>query len=164
MRTPTVLCLLLSLGVGSAQAQVAASPAGWHVDAATQRERDAARKSILEDELASEARQFVNAHVELRDAGAGRLPSGKVGEIAERLDRHRRNIVELGREVARVEGDVAGAGAPKRAAERLADNWLIPGQGIAPIPFVREPLPARSRVEPGRPEWIIPGRDAGRLQ
>jgi len=161
MRTPTVLCLLLSLGVGSAQAQVAASPAGWRVDAATQRERDAARKSILEDELASEARQFADVRAELREARARRLPPNKAAEIEERLDRHRRNIVELGREIARVESDVTGVGAPKRPPDRPADNWLVPGQAVTP--GVAESA-QRSSAERGRPEWIIPGRDAGRLQ
>ena len=161
MRTPAVLCLLLSLGVGSAQAQIAASPAGWRVDAATQRERDAARKSILEDELASEARQFADARAELREVQARRLPSGKAEGIAERLDRHRRNIVELGREIARVEGDVAGTGAPKRPPERTTDNWLTPGQVVPPRAAESA---QRSSTERRRPEWIIPGRDAGSLQ
>lgn len=161
MRTPTVLCLLLSLSVGSAQAQLAASPAGWRVDAATQRERDAARKSILEDELAVEARQFADVRADLREAQARRLPPGKVEEIAERLDRHRRNIVELGREIARADGDVASAGVAKRAAERTADNWLMPGQAVTPRAAERA---QRSSTERERPEWIIRGRNAGRHQ
>ena len=161
MRTPTVLCLLLSLSVGSTQAQIAASPAGWRIDAATQRERDAARKSILEDEFASEGRQFADVRAELRETQARRLSPAKAEEITERLDRHRRNIVELGREMARVEGDVAGAGARKRPPERTTDNWLMPGQAVTPRTAESA---QRSSTERGRPEWIIPGRDAGRLQ
>lgn len=161
MRTPTVLCLLLSLSVGGAQAQIAASSAGWRVDTTTQRERDAARKSILEDELASEARQFADARAEWREAQARRLPAAKAQEMAERLDRHRRNMVELGREIARVEGDVAIGGAPKRTAERTADNWLVPGQAVTPSAAESA---QRSSAERGRPEWIIPGRNAGRPQ
>lgn len=161
MRTPTVLCLLLSLGVGGAQAQVAGSSAGWRVDAATQRERDASRKSILEDELASEARQFADARTEWREAQARRLPAAKAEEIAERLDRHRRNIVELGREIARIEGDVADAGAPKRAPVRTVDNWLVPGQAVAPT--AADSAQGFS-AERGRPEWVIPGRKFGKLQ
>ena len=151
MRTPTVLCLLLSLAVGSSSAQVPPSAGSWRVDSAAQRERDKIRKSILEDELASEAKQFVVAHSELREARARRVQRSAVDDIAERLDRHRRNLGELGREIARVEGqtDVAVDGEPKRAAERLADNWLIPGP---------------SRDERGRPEWIIPPGQPGRLQ
>lgn len=160
MRTPTVLCLLLSLSVGGVQAQVAGSAAGWRVDPATQRERDAARKSILEDELASEARQFTDARTEMREAQARRLPAVKAEEIAERLDRHRRNMVELGREIARVEGDL-DTGAPKRTAGRSADNWLVPGQPVAPAPADGA---QNTSAERGRPEWVIPGRKFGRPQ
>lgn len=173
MRTPTVLCLLLSLTVGSSSAQVPASAGSWRIDPATQRERDTTRKSILEDELASEAKQFADAHAELREARALRFPRAKVEDIAERLDRHRRNIAELGREIARVEGvgDVVISAGPKRAVERLADNWLIPGQATpprgldsVPRPLPREPLAARNPDERGRPEWIIPASPSGRFQ
>jgi len=159
MRTPTVLCLLLSLGVSSAQAQVAGSSGGWRVDAATQRERDAAAKSILEDELASEASQFADARGEMREAQARRLPAVKAEEIAERLDRHRRNMVELGREIARADGDL-DAGAPKRSPRRIADNWLVPGQTQAVAPSAAD-SPRSASAERGRPEWIIPGRKFG---
>ena len=161
MRTPTVLCLLLSLTVGSSSAQVPVSADIWRIDSATQRERDTTRKSILEGELASEAKLFADAHAELREARALRVSLGKVEDIAERLDRHRRNMVEVGREIARVEGDVASAGTPKRAAERTADNWLVPRQAVAP--GAAESV-QRSSAERGRPEWIIPGRDRVRLQ
>ena len=161
MQTPTVLCLLLSLTVGSSSAQVPVSADIWRIDSGTQREPETTRKSILEGELASEAKLFADAHAELREARALRVPLGKVEDIAERLDRHRRNMVELGRESARVEGDVASAGTPKRAAERTADNWLVPGQAVAPR--AAESV-QRSSAERGRPEWIIPGRDSVRLQ
>src|SRR5437773_1164100 len=130
MRTPTVLCLLLSLTVGSSSAQVPVSADIWRIDSATQRERDTTRKSILEDELAWEAKLFADAHAELREARALRVPLGKVEDIAERLDRHRRNMVELGQEIAHVEGvlDVATSGEPRHEPERLADNWLISSQ------------------------------------
>ena len=173
MRTPTVLCLLLSLTVGSSSAQVPASAGSWRIDPATQRERDTTRKSILEEELASEAKQFADAHAELREARVLRVPRAKVEDIAERLDRHRRNITELAREIARVEGvgDVAISAGPKRAVERLADNWLIPGEATpprgldsVPRPLPREPLPARNPDERGRPEWIIPASPSGRFQ
>jgi len=160
MRTPTVLCLLLSLGVGIAQAQVAGSSAGWRVDPATQRERDAARKSILEDELASEAKQFTDARAEMREAQARRLPAVKAEEIGERLDRHRRNMVELGREIARVEGDL-DTGALKRPLGRAADNWLVPGQPVAPA---AADSASSTSAEQRRPEWVIPGRKFGKLQ
>ena len=173
MRTPTVLCLLLSLTVGSSSAQVPASAGSWRVDSATQRERDTTRKSILEHELASEAKQFADAHAELREARALRVPRANVEDIAERLDRHRRNIAELGREIARVEGveDVAISAGPKRAVERLADNWLIPGEATpprgldsVPRPLQREPLAARNPDKRERPDWIIPAGQSGRFQ
>lgn len=173
MRTPTVLCLLLSLIVGSSSAQVPASAGSWRIDPATQRERDTTRKSILEEELASEAKQFADAHAELREARVLRVPRAKVEDIAERLDRHRRNITELAREIARVEGvaDVAISAGPKRAVERLADNWLIPGEATpprgldsVPRPLQREPLAARNPDKRERPDWIIPASPSGRFQ
>lgn len=95
MRTPTVLCLLLSLALGPASAQ-------WQVDPTKQRERDVVRKTILEDELAAEAKLLVEAHGELRD------PRGRnVAEIAERMDRHRRNLSALTREIGRGESEPA---------------------------------------------------------
>jgi hypothetical protein len=160
MRTPTVLCLLLSLGFSGAQAQVAGSTSGWRVDPAMQRERDAARKSILEDELASEARQFTDARAEMREAQARRVPVAKTEEIAVRLDRHRRNMVELGREIARVEGDIGNTGAAKRAAGRTPDNWLVPGHAAAPADVDSAPS---ASAQQRRPEWVIPGRTFGKL-
>ena len=173
MRTPTVLCLLLSLTVGSSSAQVPASAGSWRIDPATQRERETTRKSILQEELASEAKQFADAHAELREARALRFPRAKVEDIVERLDRHRRNITELAREIARVEGvgDVAISAGPKRAVERLADNWLIPGEATpprgldsVPRPLQREPLAARNPDKRERPDWIIPASPSGRFQ
>jgi len=173
MRTPTVLCLLLSLTVGSSSAQVPASAGSWRIDPATQRERETTRKSILQEELASEAKQFADAHAELREARVLRVPRAKVEDIAERLDRHRRNITELAREIARVEGvgDVAISAGPKRAVERLADNWLIPGEATpprgldsVPRPLQREPLAARNPDKRERPDWIIPASPSGRFQ
>src|SRR5207247_7566207 len=89
MRTPTVLCLLLSLTVGSSSAQVPVSADIWRIDSGTQREPDTTRKSILEGELASEAKLFADAHAELREALALRVPLGQVQDIAERPGRHR---------------------------------------------------------------------------
>ena len=170
MRTLTVLCLLLSLAAGPSPAQVPASAGSWRVDPAIQRERDVTRKSILDDELASQAKLFVEAHAELREARALRLPRAKSEDIVERLDLHRRNIAELGREIARTVGDVAASSGTKRAVERVTDNWLIPGQATsqggldsAPRPQPREPLPARNPEERGRPEWIIPANPPGKV-
>jgi hypothetical protein len=170
MRTPTVLCLLLSLTAGPSPAQVPASAGSWRVDPAVQRERDATRKSILEDELAAQAKLFLEAHAELREARAQRLPRAKAEDIVERLDLHRRNIAELGREIARAVGDVAGSGGSKRAVERIGDYWLIPGQATssggldsAPRPLPREPSPARNPEERGRPEWVIPANPPGKV-
>jgi len=73
------------------------------VEPAVQRERDDTRKTILEDELASEARQLADAQAELRGAKALSASAGSVEEIAERLARHRQNIAELGREIGLVE-------------------------------------------------------------
>ena len=56
MRTRNVLCLLLSFVHGSAAAEPPVTSAAMRVDPAVQRERDDTRKTILEDELASEAR------------------------------------------------------------------------------------------------------------
>lgn len=118
MRTPTVLCALLSLAVASALAQTPASSEVWKEDHAKQRERDAARKSILEDELAAEAKLLVEAHAELRGARGRNLT-----EIAERMDRHRRNLAALTREMAR--GESEPAKALLRKPEGGRPDWVI---------------------------------------
>ena len=102
MRALLVLCLALSVG-GPALAQDA-----WKVDPAKQRQLDAGRKSILEDELAAEARLFVEAHSE---------------RSAERMERHRRNLAALTRELARGEAEADKASIKRPAAGR--PDWLI---------------------------------------
>src|SRR5882762_10295596 len=103
MRTRNVLCLLLSLVPGSAAAEPPVTAAAMRVEPAMRRERDDTRKTILEDELASEARQLADAQAELRGAKALSSSASTVDEIVERLARHRQNISELGREIALVE-------------------------------------------------------------
>lgn len=102
MRALLVLCLALSAG-GSALAQDA-----WKVDPAKQRERDVARKSILEDELAAEAKLFVEAHAE---------------RSAERMDQHRRNLAALTRELARAENETEKTSLKKPTSGR--PDWVI---------------------------------------
>ena len=101
MRTRTVLCLLLSLASGFASAQ-------WQEDPAKQRARDAARKTILEEELAAEAKLFVEAHSE---------------RAAERMDRHRRNLAALTRELGR--GESEPAKPLLRKPEGGRPEWVI---------------------------------------
>ena len=101
MRTRTVLCLLLSLASGFASAQ-------WQEDPAKQRTRDAARKTILEDELAAEAKLFVEAHSE---------------RSAERMGQHRRNLAALTRELARGEAEAEKAPIKRPAGGR--PDWVI---------------------------------------
>jgi len=101
MQTRTVLCLLLSLASGFASAQ-------WQEDPAKQDARDAARKTILEDELATEARLFIEAHS---------------GRSAERMDRHRRNLAALTRELGR--GDSEPAKSLLRKPEGGRPDWVI---------------------------------------
>ncbi|HWA36998.1 MAG TPA: hypothetical protein VG873_03975 [Burkholderiales bacterium] len=101
MQTRTVLCLLLSLASGFASAQ-------WQEDPAKQHARDAARKTILEDELAAEAKLFVEAHSE---------------RSAERMGQHRRNLAALTRELARGEAEVEKASIKRPAGGR--PDWLI---------------------------------------
>lgn len=140
MRTLIVLCLLLSVASGRVLAQEPASGEAWQVDPVEQRQRDAARKSILEDELASEARQFADAYAKWRDARDRHVEAAKLDELAEQADRHRRNMAELGRELARPEGKPdASAPVAERAGERnritsdqrseTAQEWIIPASG-----------------------------------
>ena len=119
MRMLIVLCALLSLAAGPARAQ---------------EERDAARRAILEEELAAEARQFIDARTELlaRPASAARIE-----DATERVNRHRRNLAELAREIARTDGDVPSKASRPRPE---ADDWLIRAQ------------PA----EDESPEWLVP--------
>ena len=134
MRTLIVLCALVSLAIGSALGQTPGSSEIWKEDPARQRERDAARKAILEEELAAEARQFIDARSELLARPAS---TARIEDATERVNRHRRNLAELAREIARTDGDVPGkASRPKPAA----DDWLI-------------------RVQPAKdesPEWLVP--------
>lgn len=102
MRALLVLFLALSVG-GPALAQDA-----WRVDPAKQRQLDAGRKSILEDELAAEARLFVEAHSE---------------RSAERMERHRRNLAALTRELGR--GEVEADKAPIKRPAGGRPDWLI---------------------------------------
>src|SRR5258705_6588148 len=139
MRTRTVLCLLLNLAVGSTAAEPpVTAAAAVRVDPAVQRERDDARKTILEDELASEARQLADAQAELRGAKALSASARTVDEIVERLARHRQNISELGREIALVERQRDYAIRNNDSAERrTTDSWLIRGRppsSVSPDP------------------------------
>ena len=102
MRALLVLCLALSAG-GPALAQDA-----WKVDPAKQRQLDAGRKAILEDELAAEAKLFVEAHSE---------------RSAERMERHRRNLAALTRELARGESEAEKASIKKPTGGR--PEWVI---------------------------------------
>src|SRR6266851_7154290 len=129
MRTQTVLCLLLNLAVVSATAEPPVTAAAMRVDPVVQRERDDTRETILEDELASEARQLADVQAELRGAKAPSASTSTVDEIAERLARHRRNISELGREIALVERQRDSANRSTESAEgRAKDGWLIRGR------------------------------------
>jgi septal ring factor EnvC (AmiA/AmiB activator) len=167
MRTQTVLCLLLNLTVGSAAAEPPVTAAAMRVDPAVQRARDDTRKLILEDELASEARQLADAQAELRSANA-LGSSAKVEEITERLARHRQNISELGREIARVERERDSENRNSDSAERRAtDNWLIRGRppsSVSPetasAALSRRPLLSASGDEQRKPGWIIPAGPA----
>src|SRR2546428_12054031 len=103
MRTQTVLCLLLNLAVTSATAEPPVTAAAMRVEPGMQRERDDTRKTILEDELASEARQLADAQAELRGAKALSASAGSVEEIAERLARHPPDIAAVGREIGPAE-------------------------------------------------------------
>ena len=120
MRTPIVLCALLSFVTGSALPQ-----------------SDTARNAILEDELAAEAAQYTDAYAALREARAHPTSSARLEDIAERVNRHRRNMAELAREIARSEGDIASKGTQTKAT---GGAWLIPVQ------------PAKE----ARPDWLVP--------
>lgn len=117
MRTRIVLCVLLSLVIVSAPAQPA--------------------KDILEGELAAEARLYSEAYADLRSARESRASRHGLEDAAERVGRHRRNMAELAREIARADGDLPGKASPATASS----DWLIPVE------------PATRRY----PEWLVPG-------
>ena len=122
MRTPTVLCVLLSLAVASAFAQPS--------------------KVILEDELATEARLFSEAYADLQAARERQASAERLEDAAERVNRHRRNMAELAREIARGEANVPD----KTSAPKGSADWLIPVE------------PAKRR----HPDWLVPGGKDGR--
>ena len=161
MRTRTVLCLLLNFVPGSSAAEPPVTSAAMRVEPGMQRERDDTRKTILEDELASEARQLADAQAELRGAKALSAPAASVEEIAERLARHRRNIAELGREIGLVERQRDSAN--RKADSRAADGWLISGRpptstssDASSATPARRPLQSADGDERRKPGWIIP--------
>src|SRR6266513_2926615 len=164
MRTQTVLCLLLNFAVGPAAAQPPVSSDAMRVAPVVQRERDSTRRTILEDELASEARQLSDAQAELRGAKALSASAGSVEEIAERLARHRRNIAELGREIGLVERQRDSSNRKADSAERRpTDGWLISGRpplsaspDAASATLSRRPLQSAEGDERRKPGWIIP--------
>lgn len=168
MRTQTVLCLLLNLAVGSAVAEPPVTAAAMRVDPAVQRERDSTRRTILEDELASEAKQLADTQAELRDANLLRASPGNIGDISERLTRHRKNISDLGREIALVERQSDSTNRNTDSAERRGtDSWLIRGRPpLTESPEVvsaarpRRSLQSPDEDERRRPGWIIPANQA----
>jgi VIT1/CCC1 family predicted Fe2+/Mn2+ transporter len=168
MRTRTVLCLLLNFVPGSAAAEPPVAAAAMRVDPAMQRERDDTRKMILEDELASEARQLADAQTELRSAKALSVSEGNVEEIVERLARHRQNIAELGREIGLVERQRDSANRKSESAEgRATAGWLISGRPpVSASPdavsatLSRRPLQSAEVDERRKPGWIIPAAQA----
>lgn len=117
MWTRIVLCVLLSLAIAPAPAQPA--------------------KDILESELAAEARLYSEAYADLRSARESRASRHGLEDAAERVGRHRRNMAELAREIARADGDLPGKASPATASS----DWLIPVE------------PAKHRY----PEWLVPG-------
>lgn len=119
MQTRIVLCALLSLAAGPGLAQA---------------DREAARKMILQDELAAEAKQYLDAHDELLARPAS---PAELEDATERVNRHRRNMADLAREIARTEGDIPAKSSRPRLA---SDNWLI------------EVQPAKGES----PEWLLP--------
>ena len=133
MRTLIVLCALLSVPLTShAQSQ-------------------AVQKSILEDELAAEAAGYADAYSELRSARTAETSAQKLEDIAERVNRHRRNMAELAREIARAEGDLpASGGRPKATSGQ--DNWFIRAQ----------PAQARPTPNASEPDWLVPAAQGKR--
>ena len=117
MRTRIVLCVLLSLAITPALAQPA--------------------QDILEGELAAEARLYSEAFADLRSARENRASRHGLEDAVERVSRHRRNMAELAREIARAEGDLPGTSSPAKGSS----DWLIPVE------------PAKRRY----PEWLVPG-------
>ena len=171
MRTPIVLCALLSLAAGPAPAQAPASRESWQTDRPAQRERAQERKSILEDELASEAKQLADAFAALREARSRSASDETLKDFGEQVDRHRRNVAELAHEIARAEGQGGAASAgPQSIAERpIPDKWLIHGQSAkepdeTPKRRGREALPRKGIEERGYPEWMLPSGRSGTFQ
>ena len=131
MRMLIVLCALLS------------------VPLAAYAQSEAARKSILEEELAAEAAGYADAYAELKSVRKVETSAQKVEDVAERVNRHRRNMAELAREIARAEGDVAANGARPKAVSQ--DNWLVRATASA-----RESSDPAGQTTP-YPAWVLPG-------
>ena len=138
MRTLIALCALLSV------------PPAAHAQS------EAAQQSILEDELAAEAVGYADAYSELKGARKGETSAQKLEDIAERVNRHRRNMAELAREIARAEGDLpASGGRPK--ATSIQDNWFISAR-----PAQTRPAPKAGAAGGGEPDWLVPAGEGKR--
>ena len=134
MRMLIVLCALLS------------------VPLAAYAQSEAARKSILEEELAAEAAAYADAYAELKSIRKIETSAQKVEDVAERVNRHRRNMAELAREIARAEGDVAANGARLKAVSQ--DNWLV-----RPKASPRESSDPAGQTT-SYPAWVLPGAES----
>lgn len=161
MRTPILLWLLLDVAAlpAFAQAPTAADP--MRVDPAMQRQRDQDRQRILQDELATEARELAAAQNELRDAQSAQASGDKLDDIASRIATHQQNVAALQREIGLSQRQ--SDAAPARV-ERQPDNWLIVGQRLimaAPRPdrvdfTARRKLTGTAPQRETLPAWIIP--------
>ena len=138
MRTLIVLCALLSV------------PPAAHA------QPQAAQQSILEDELAAEAAGYADAYSALKSVRKAESSAQKLEDIAERVNRHRRNMAELAREIARVEGDLPASGRRPKAASSQ-DNWFIPAER----PQAKE-TPKASVTAGGLPDWFVPAAEGKR--
>ena len=159
MRMPRRLWLLSFLAGLLAAPAFAQSPDIMHVDPAVQRERDATRQNILQDELAKETRELDAAQTELRNTEASRATSDKVREITARVTLHRQNLSALEREISLAQrpAEQSPNFAIRVTAKRQPDNWLIAGRQLAtgePNRSIRRRLPLAD-AGAGLPPWII---------
>jgi|RhiMethySRZTD1v2_1073278.scaffolds.fasta_scaffold2050684_1 hypothetical protein len=156
MQTQTILVALLSAMATQTLAQVPLNAAVMRVDPGTQRQRDEARVSILQDELAAEAAGLADAQRILRAEETKRDP--KAAEAAsQRIARYRQNISALAKEIALAERQLGGTPAVARP------DGLVPnGKGDASA--ATRSSPQIRTVQPGRPaapDWFIPANGRG---
>lgn len=156
MQTQTILLALLSAMATQTLAQVPLNAAVMRVDPTTQRQRDQARVSILQDELAAEAAGLADAQRILRAEETRRDPKA-LDAASQRVVQYRQNISALAKEIALAERQLGRTAAAMRPDGVAPHGKGDPNAATRSSPEIRTVQPGR----PAAPDWVIPANGRG---